>query len=819
METIHTLRRHVQGGANDPEEPKIVLDGSRWHALSRNAVHLPPVAVFSILFALSYGHYYIGPTFVESPERNGLFSAGIQICAKLEELLCVASLTMIVLHALRHELLGDGVPIGLLGSAIWFTSLAAFWSPDFIGSFSWARPSWHRARLYILLVVCGLIAATIGPASAVLMLPREQNIPAGGSSFYLYGRSDQFFPGTVASATEPNFCTLSNATEYGLCPSGGWKSLSKTLGAFSYRGYDQRTGGDARYSPLRQAKGAEGNRAWDSFMIQSPRNVPPHVINSVRSRYRSDYNTVAIQPHAATAAVMQKLREQWIDGASQRGSGRNGQYKWTYNLQTLGSAVNPWVRVKCSTAQNLSVDADTAAFPFLQSFGSHDVGWAFRVNPDEAFKKHTITGLQRNPSSQIRAQWLPLPIKEFGVEEKGFNTTGLLIELPWSGDSRAAVTCGITAAWHNGTIRSERSTTYGAWSIALSMFDYGKHDDSPTYTGTNTPVTLDESWLGLLTPLVSTSSPDTDTTPFTTLETILNNSGITELPNEIRAAAAGAPGGVCTPEEAGVNATDAEAWRDAACFNLGYYFIEQAVAMVVADGLSRFSSWRVMNLTSLTTLEVPTFNRSQMLITSRYGENANRTLTADDSTMGWFAVFVSGWSYYPNKVSDYLSLAPIAAYLLLVTLYIIYTVLCIPKRGHGTSASWDSVTELLVLCQNSTPPQAPSRLTNTSAGIEHLKTFRNVVKVRAFPSQDGEGAPNLRLVLDDDSIKGYPSTDSTSKGSSSRSSSLSGKPVQPGVTNVLLTDLTIASNSPARPRSTYHQRDQGQIVQMDQRYG
>jgi hypothetical protein len=161
-----------------------------------------------------------------------------------------------VLQALRHELLGDGIPLGLLGSGIWFSSLGAFWSPQFLGSFGWRHWTWpwkwrwtwpwnwywtwimpwrwpSRSRLYVLLIVSGLIAVTIGPASAYLMLPREQALPAGGVSFYMNDTTGtpQFWPATVTAESQLPVCALTNATKYPVCPSGGYESLSQTLSA------------------------------------------------------------------------------------------------------------------------------------------------------------------------------------------------------------------------------------------------------------------------------------------------------------------------------------------------------------------------------------------------------------------------------------------------------------------------------------------------------------------------------------------------------------------------------------------------------------
>jgi hypothetical protein len=345
------------------------------------------------------------------------------------------------------------------------------------------------------------------------------------------------------------------------------------------------------------------------------------------------------------------------------------------------------------------------------------------------FIKGSISGIERTPSTSLRAQWLPLPIDVFGLAEKRVNTTGLLIEMPWIGDSRRATGCAIAAAWHNTTIHSERSAAYAAWSIVMSPFDYEDKNDSPSNTLTNTPVTLDPSWLHLLTPTLPPTDP---TSPgMTTLETILSH-GI--LP--------------------------ADLWDNT--------WFEHIVAMIVADGLSRFGSQHVMNMTNPDPrqwhkLSVPSFNRTGMLLSSRRAQDDHRTDAPANSVGGWFVVYVYGFSYYPGNTSDKLSLIPIAAYLLLATLHILYTTLWISISGrHGTSSAWESVTELLLLCQNSPPPSEHSSLNNTAAGVTHLKTYKSVVRIRAVPSEDGLGPAKLHLVLDECSPSGLGSFENSS---------------------------------------------------------
>jgi hypothetical protein len=57
--------------------------------------------------------------------------------------------------------------------------------------------------------------------------------------------------------------------------------------------------------------------------------------------------------------------------------------------------------------------------------------------------------------------------------------------------------------------------------------------------------------------------------------------------------------------------------------------------------------------------------------------------------------------------------------------------------------SWDSIAELTALAINSTRPTA---LQNTSASIENIDTFRNLILIRA---KEGEG---LQIVFEDEDV-------------------------------------------------------------------
>jgi hypothetical protein len=724
------------------EETKVILRDNIFYALSRCAVHLLPMTVLAGLIWINYSNLYIGPTFVMDPEMDTIFLAGIQLAAKIQELLCVASLTTIVLQALRTELLGEGIPFGLLGSGIWYSSLGSFWSPEIQGALRWGCTGYRRARFILLLALAGGTAVVIGPASAVLMLPRSQTTPAGGTSFYLDGTSAQYWPSTVTASSEPVVCALANATSYAICPSGGYKSLKRNLDTINYATFCQQTGQQTgqRFEPECQAKGAEGNRMWNNFLIQSTQNIVPAVLNSFQTAFYG--RTAALQPHAATTIKMQQIVRQWNSAAvaSKRRSLR--QFQWTYDLETLGSTTSPWVRVKCTDAQNLSASATEAQFPYMYRvdesyFDSvHHNSTAF--SGDSRYS--TISGLDRTPIPRLRTQWVSLPRDKFGHVYSNQTTSGLLIELPWNDGSRVALGCSVAAAWHESVLRSVRSTSYGAWSIALSSYDYGHNGDSPDSLQTNRPVELDGSWLRLLSaPSLGTENTTTDRS---IIEDLLINSGIDGVIRDYRNRPQMMWSGSTLSCEVGrmtAGLTDTELWNDSSCGKgEKRLFIEMVLASVVVDGLSRYGSHLAYemrpDIRDWKLRSSYTYNSSRLL-----SDPMESTDPPTESPSVWLEIFVNGFAYYPSSRSDSLALAVVCLYILIAGSHVIAT-LFLPQY-RITSDKWETLTELLALCQNS-PPPTDGQLKNTSAGIERQRTYATMVKVRALEVKESENEMN-----------------------------------------------------------------------------
>ena len=107
-----------------PELAKPIVVRSAKVALSRCGVHILPSCVSIVLITFNLLGYYIGPELQGISHQDSVKNGVLQICAKAQELLVVASLSMVLFHVLRYELVfGPGLPYGLIGAGFSFTEI------------------------------------------------------------------------------------------------------------------------------------------------------------------------------------------------------------------------------------------------------------------------------------------------------------------------------------------------------------------------------------------------------------------------------------------------------------------------------------------------------------------------------------------------------------------------------------------------------------------------------------------------------------------------------------------------------------------------
>ncbi|UPK97982.1 hypothetical protein LCI18_008917 [Fusarium solani-melongenae] len=281
-------------GGNDPEPPKVLIDSSRRLSIARCAIHIIPAFLSIALIALNLMVFFIGHELQGPGGQDELKLGSLQVAAKLQELLIVASVDSVISHLIHSELVsGDGMTLGLLVSGFSFSQLSYFWSPEFLGSLGWgwghgeivSRGQRGKRRGFILLVfIGGALALLAGPATAVLMIPKKMNLLVSGGIYWLNGSDDQLWPKFLDAAyySEVN-CTLETGqftdNRY---PSQSFLPMYQHFMSW-WNGYS------AGY-------GFELNDGWQRKMIYA------------RPALVSDANTWAYSAHAPTAVLQDALR-------------------------------------------------------------------------------------------------------------------------------------------------------------------------------------------------------------------------------------------------------------------------------------------------------------------------------------------------------------------------------------------------------------------------------------------------------------------------------------------------------------------------------
>ena len=535
-----------------PEGPKYVIQKSFLISMGRCTVHMIPAGLYIFLTYFNLLDVFIGPGFSVRDRYDGAYLIAFQIAAKILELFSIASMGTILLQVLRHDMLyGEGVPLGLLTSHLWCTSPQSVLSPEYlsaghtivkdvsktiIGTLrgwckNWKIIQWHwrRIRLFVLISIAIIITGSIGPFSAVLLVPRLQQFPAGGTKFNLDATATELWPGNVTSDLELDVCSSEEATKYPICPSGGYPTARdrwSLSGIYDSDGFRPSVDGSTL--------------GWASYTSIDPWGVLPTMAGNGNDRLGplGGYMPTAFaQVNAYTAVMAQTLLRDWFSAAREASNNQENRHGPLQSARSFvhasyeasGVSRYPMTTVRCSLPQNLSSLADT--FNFHQ-FDRYQNASEFVNTAAWSDDNHTISvsisHLQRHPISHLRTQWVDLPMDVFHPR-----TTGLLFEMPWAANnaSRVAVGCTAVAAWCTSWMylnpdyimmpdrpgRIGKPTKELTNATDVDWLSYNRH------------VTLDRSWLNLLTPKAPDSSvKDTSWEP-STLDMIFEAAGFQTL--------------------------------------------------------------------------------------------------------------------------------------------------------------------------------------------------------------------------------------------------------------------------------------------------
>ncbi|KAH7011116.1 hypothetical protein EDB80DRAFT_762470 [Ilyonectria destructans] len=719
------------------ERPKVLLQSSPWLALARCTVHLTPAFVSISLVAINLVGLFLGSELQGPQDQDDLKMGLLQIAAKVQELLVVASVGAVIFHILRSELVfGEGVPLGLLVSGWNFSQLQYLWSAEFLGgsrcnTTMTRKERWKRRGICLFIAMGGALALLAGPAAALLMIPRQMDWPVGGGIYWLNGSDEQLWP-TNLDADFYSDMNCSHEAQF----------------------YDNRCPG-AGFAPLHQYFSTWWNHLNTGFSFEL-RDWRIRKMIYARPSLRAEANTWAFTAHAATATLQDAMRGLHSDalGFLHDSHPQISPYPeylmWADPIRFQVETKVPAVRVFCQPkgmvwlwGENLTVE-----FPSINEF---DEWWGIPSEyPEEKSlklpKMKTLDvlefiqedlagrGLLENSSSLLNGEifqngrrTLIFPVD---TESTG-NSLDLVVLLGATWNSSVEIppsnvlSCSIDARWvkahtvmemrsnnqlsheyHLGRVQNLIETKSHALERTLGYVRF-----KPPTDGSWPRIRLHSSWYKMLAPT---------------------------LPNEPL-------NGLPWLTKLGSNQTTLEALFDMIYNPLESTLegFETVIATAVADGLSRsglipnYNGSRFLEAWPFTEWTVENDDLARTMV--RQGDpiesfpapsdlKPNLTRMVMKATYRGYVMQAIGWF-------DYLSIAA-----LLFHAAIAFVHSCLLFCSRPTSGAWDTILELLTLTHQSEPPTEPL-LANTSAGVASFKT----VKLVAYDDLRPGGELQLRL--------------------------------------------------------------------------
>ncbi|KAK6375675.1 hypothetical protein LTS17_007497 [Exophiala oligosperma] len=711
----HNLSRDFE-----QEPKKIIVSASKRRALLHCLPHILPILASITILALNFHGKYVGADFDALFDSETLTLMGLQIIAKIHEVLIVASLSLIVFHVIRHELLyGIGLPLGLIGSGFNFGSFDFFFKKEFWGALHSWRTTGHKSRraaVILLLCAAGFVAALAGPSSATLIVPTSQNWPTGSTDFYLPGSSDDVWPSDVSKDADASqdFCSNETSSTLAICPAGGFMSIREHWGRANFTNF--RDADVPQYS-----RKLSGSRFfWPIYSQSSP--VPPlYALGDARvvSDYRPGVETFLVQPHAAAATVLQRIATQWWEALQSRWNISDSQIDDRKVSAKVPTAITT---IRCSEPQNLSTTDKSVQFPVLSGRFDYINGTNFIVD-----------NLSDSAVDHIRFQWVHLP------DNFGAVSIGGVFESAWTQDksSRVVIGCSAQAGWVPAVIQTDEYSFWTGWYPWGIKF--GERTPAWTQIPSNQPqsptngrVAMDDTWLELLTPSAPFVQPSQHDWVPSTLESVIDASALSEgLSNE-------------------QGLTFTQAWLNDGQSGISRtVFLEVIISSILVDGLSRVGLYKVFDTQgqeprwSLSAFDpLPDFAKRILA-----GRNALRkpTQPSTQSTLH-VKMEISGFALRAS-LAGFLSMAILSAHVLMA----IGHIGCV-FFFRESSTGWESISELIALTQNSRP--AYSVLENTAAGIRSGQTYGRIANIRVKPTLDDSITDHVELVFQDTTGKG-----------------------------------------------------------------
>lgn len=307
-----------------------------------------------------------------------------------------------MLDAVRYELLRRSLQLGLVSSSFSITGLDFLWSPGFLSIFDGKFWLPSKMELCLVITICCCLMQTVGPASALLLIPTATWLEAGHVQYYLGGTEDQLWPSRLTmNHTGPSVCQRSPMSSLSICPFGGLQTL-----ALEFQADGARTGFEILL---------EDN--------QNTRHLWGHSPTYIMSAPQQQCNeTFALTARSDVGVMMNDLDWKY-DIARSFATGRNKRLNdFLVNRLEIAQSKVPTGRAVCGPFINLVDASTTIPFPVLAQNQPWRGVTTTGSSPDGDLLNISVKSLPDmrclSTLNCARAKWITLP-DDFGAASAG----------------------------------------------------------------------------------------------------------------------------------------------------------------------------------------------------------------------------------------------------------------------------------------------------------------------------------------------------------------------------------------------------------------
>lgn len=653
------------------------------------SIHFLPIAAAFFLVAFNWRGYYIGGELAGAVGQDDAKFIGLQFAAKLHELTITASLTAVIFSYIRHELVADsGLPFGAIMAGFQFKEISYLWSMEFWGVIraNWRR--WQDKTGLILLIILGTaLSLSAAPSSAMLMRPRLDWWPAGGSDFWIALPQDVLYSTDASPSQIPANCMIETGDLR--CPSAGWQTLAQNY-MVSYQSIQRN--GPAGYLPYTiQVPGAKAVRdLWASH-------------RSPNFQFGTAMTSATVGSSSIADGLVQ-LGRLWAWAAYNCRSNFHERFWSRLDVNYKVLAQQPIVAARCLVDDNVSATGMIDVYDLWDQNHSDENG-DFSTGLFNYTQNTQTSSLFQglNTTTVTEVAWATVP-------QSNGSALAAFLAVPLPHNSSRLFSCTVDARMSPGYVQGTRNDPLKVTgSINLSTYD----NDN-----TLPRISIEPDWAAYLNPIISSD----DSTAFQYLlkaagfwdiDTYMDNDNSKAIVESLLA----------------LTVVNGLAHRDYGVGLLGTLSGD-------TDGLDLVS-----NINASDTADQDTTCKDwckQLLPSVNHGMGPGGNafnINHRDKEIGTkltMQVHAQGWAYSASGSAAKFAIFALLLYVLIAAGHWIYSL-----KDQKTSSSWDTISELVALAMRSDQSDA---FAHTGAGISSAALFRK-------PSQVIDKDGRLQLVI------------------------------------------------------------------------